>query len=756
MHQPLATTSHPDLAGNSTPLRDHWRILTLCALSAVMTALYVYGRPYILYNDGDPLAYFRKAWWFIGHAGGVDVPSRGPGYPIWLILTGAAPLNVWWGLVVSHIAMAFAAPALVYGILSPISRNAGFAAGLLFILFAISYQHMSWVMTEELFLFMELLSLLLISWYLCGAWTTVPKAGPRRIDAVMYRARLFVRTPYAIALTLAYTTMVKPAGGLFFWIFLVVCLLFRIGSWKRSVGPAILYAAIMAGWGTFDYLYSPVRFSPLGMPQDQAQRNFADVYYGQGAIAVRGWAPTRARNSATNDPIEAERGPASPDPEAQRATSSATIKADRGPASQRLYQAVVDYIDSQQRAGKWNTVDSEAAYQLYGRYSREALVELIFARPNPFYFQLVMAAAAATGEVRLLREVAREHGNAGVMAYANYLLRNPTVPFLGPPNPYVGFMFFMKFYRHQHFREGGHGGARDIFGPSTKTNLYTEAAGPASKDFAQAVRFFVACFPEEYLGLPPELIREFGSKEGLVKYVIEHPYSAKHSGAVMGWIFQWFMILFGEERAGRVMGAAAIETIKTQPATWGFLVGDYLSATAFGPIAGHFNALDMLTRLKAIFVKARDLDEVLLSETIASGRVNNLPPAMGSWIGEVGNRTTVQANLNSTQTILYGVFKLLKPVFFLLMMLFVFPLLMVSRGRQLVLFLTMCFYASAAAWLVVMIMPGSDPRHEDVFAFMPLLVSVLGFASLPQFIRLIRRNSAVEYPEKRFEPGHPA
>ena len=93
MHQPLATTSHPDLASNSTALGVHWRILTLCALSAVMTALYVYGRPYILYNDGDPLTYFRKAWWFIRHAGGMDVPSRGPSYPIWLILTGAAPFN---------------------------------------------------------------------------------------------------------------------------------------------------------------------------------------------------------------------------------------------------------------------------------------------------------------------------------------------------------------------------------------------------------------------------------------------------------------------------------------------------------------------------------------------------------------------------------------------------------------------------------------------------------------------------------------
>jgi hypothetical protein len=80
-------------------------------------------------------------------------------------LTGAASLDTWWGLVASHIAMAIAAPVLVYGILTPISRNAAFVAGLLFIGFGISYVHMSWVMTEELFLFAELLAFFLISRY---------------------------------------------------------------------------------------------------------------------------------------------------------------------------------------------------------------------------------------------------------------------------------------------------------------------------------------------------------------------------------------------------------------------------------------------------------------------------------------------------------------------------------------------------------------------------------------------------------------
>src|SRR5258708_1034637 len=79
-----------------------WGPLTILGLSIAVTALYLYGRPYILYNDGDPVTYFLKGWWLVG-VGGTDVPSRGPGYPLWLLLTGAASLGTWWGLVLSHI-----------------------------------------------------------------------------------------------------------------------------------------------------------------------------------------------------------------------------------------------------------------------------------------------------------------------------------------------------------------------------------------------------------------------------------------------------------------------------------------------------------------------------------------------------------------------------------------------------------------------------------------------------------------------------
>lgn len=135
------------------------RALILLALSIGATAMYALAKPVILYNDSDPLTYLRKAWLFIGHEGGADVPSRGPGYPLWLVVTGAAPFDWWWGLVASHLAMAIAAPLVVYATLRRWSPNAAFVSACLLMLSGLPWAHMHWVMTEQLFLFVELVAL---------------------------------------------------------------------------------------------------------------------------------------------------------------------------------------------------------------------------------------------------------------------------------------------------------------------------------------------------------------------------------------------------------------------------------------------------------------------------------------------------------------------------------------------------------------------------------------------------------------------
>jgi hypothetical protein len=63
--------------------------------------------------------------------------------------------------------------------------------------------------------------------------------------------------------------------------------------------------------------------------------------------------------------------------------------------------------------------------------------------------------------------------------------------------------------------------------------------------------------------------------------------------------------------------------------------------------------------------------------------------------------------------------------------------LVVARiGGALVVFLVACFFVSAAAWSVVLSSPGGDMRHEDIYAFIPILVGMLGITSLPRLFRL--------------------
>ena len=734
MHAPASKLNHVDLF--SAMVMRHRRPLILLCLSAALVTLYLIGRPYILYNDSDPLTYFRKAWWYIGHAGGMDVPSRGPGYPIWLILTGAASFDFWWGLMSSQVLMAVAVPVLVYAILAPISRNAGFVAGLLFMVFGISYQHMNWVMVEELFLFVELLSFLLISLYLCQAWGPLPPkpaADADRWARASYGFQAWLRTLYSITLLLAYATLIKPSASPFFWLLIFVCVVFRVEHWKRYVRPVLLYMAIMTAWGSFGYFKSPVGFSPLGMPLSLAQRNFAEVYYGHAFGAVNGWTLVE-----TPDQSQEKTG----QPPTARAAAP-TIRPEDGPASQKLYQAVAALVASNRESGKWNINNLDSVHQLYGRYpDNDELTKVMFLRPNPTYFQTVVQAAASAGGDRLLRSVAGEHYNSGVLAYLHYLWRHPTLPLKGPPNSYVGFMFFMKLDRFQNFHSAHHYGFRDVLVPQTVGNLINPNNGPASKAFAKSIRFFVNTYPQ-FIGLGPDVIRDLGGKDGLIKFVLDHPYSAKYSGAFMGWVYQWLSLLYGEEESGSLMAQAAMEAVLHKRAASTLVIADFVQAAlfsgkqTFGQTTGYLNLLyGMARHFGQTFASVNKYEEDVLKRTVQSGRANHLPAELTNQVGHFGERSALSTYLNTTLLLQYGAFVWLKPLLVTFMVIFALPLILTSVGGQLVAFLVLTYFVSAAAWTVVMIPPGGDPRHEDVFAFIPLLVTALGFASLPQFIRL--------------------
>jgi hypothetical protein len=701
---------------------DYWRPIALLIISATLALFYLIGRPYILYNDSDPLTYFTKAWWLLGRPIGMDIPWRGPGYPLWLIITGAASIDTWWVLISSQVAMAIAAPVLVYGMLSPMSRNAAFAAGLLFIIFAVPYHHMNWVMVEELFLFVELLAFLLIQRYLCGSWAILPP--PHDCDLQMrltYWLRTWVSTPYPIAILLLYDTLIKPAAAPFFWIFIGTCLVFRVEPWRRYVGPVVLYAAIMTAWGVYCYYYSPVRFPTLAAVATKAERTFADAYF-------------RDFSGALGEGFPA-------------------IRPDDGPASQQLYNTTAKAIAAAKARGQWNVSGPITTEQLFGRFSNDGLLQEIFARPNPLYFNFVVQAAAANGDEEILNEVAREHGTAGVPGLIRFLINHPLTPLIGTGNSYVGFMFISKYYSYRDYRADNKFGMRDLFVSSWQENLIDPEAGKATKVFVDSIRYFISTFPE-FIDIGNQVLEEFGGRDRFIDYVITDPYHTKYAGSLMAWIFQWLAMLHGEEKMGAIMARAATEITMHNSSALKILFGDLLGAMCYGRFASslHFLArppvwvsIDSLFHPKNYLATLRKGLEPWLRSVVESGRNNDeLPEGLKQGVGDYGGpRSEMAQNISAILEIQYGAFQVAKPIKFALMLMFSIALIVLGPGGRFVAFLVVCFFVSAAAaGAIVFIMPFGDPRHEDVYAFIPLLISVLGVAQLPKFFKAAVQNSA--------------
>jgi hypothetical protein len=279
---------------------------------------------------------------------------------------------------------------------------------------------------------------------------------------------------------------------------------------------------------------------------------------------------------------------------------------------------------------------------------------------------------------------------------------------------------------------------RDLFIKTLRDNLVNEQYGPASRAFVDSIKFFMASYPQ-YLGIGHDYVADFGSKENFIKYILENPYHhPKYTGSMMGWIFQWLMLLYGEEPASDLMAKTAIEIVQNHRSAPDILVGDYLAAMAHSGDT-YFSFGGVLRDFDQNVKQIMPITESWLIGTIDSGRVNHLPESMKGAVGHVRPRSELSKFLNTLQDIQYGAFKWVKPFLFVAMLAFALPLMLISNGGRLVMFLLLCFFVSAAAWVTAMIMPGSDPRHEDVYAFIPLLIATLGVAYVPRFTRIAGR-----------------
>jgi hypothetical protein len=648
--------------------RPAWLLL----ISAVMTGFYMLGKPYIMYDDSDPFSYVIEAWSIVGRSGGLDMPFRGPGYSIWMILTGMATLDFWSLLIGSQILMAVVIPILIYEIVAPVSRNGAFVAGLLFISFGAAYNHMMWVMSEQVFLFAQFLAFALISRYLF----------------------LNRSTPllYGIVVLLAYDTMIRPAAALYFWIFLAVCLMFRVGSWRQYLTPAALYLAIMVAWSGYDYYNGSGLFPGTNVPATQSQRYFAEAYYGR----------TRFHVSMETDPDITPRS---------------------GPASAKLHTLLVKRV----AAGDGpNFDDAETRRELVGKYSSaEELVQAMFARPNQIYFNFITSAAGDD----LLYEVARENGHTGLRGLGRYFVTYPQAAIMGAPQSYVGRLFWANFYRYTEMKESGF-----FFIGSLDRNLIREENGPASKEYVRTLLYFLDTFPEIALHDPNKYLEIFGSKEKLKAYVQDPtPWQLPNGNSVLGMIegsvFIWLSYYYGEAKTDRLLRSVALETIAAHPNSVLLFLDNFLRVT----IMRHF-VMDYGGKTFASFSNLWAFVKRGVWN-VKDMRSSVLPPSLAEQLTVT---TTHSNNFNTTLFIqYYFLWRLLKIVFVTTMLLVIVPLVINPRTAPLAAFLFLAYLYNALA-ISIVIGNFDLPRWEDIFIFFPVLLTVMGACVIAPLVRSFR------------------
>lgn len=655
----------------------HWRICALVGLSALLAGICLVGRPYILYDDSDPLTYIRKAWWLLGREGGYNHAFRGPGYPLFLIVTGMASLDTWWVLLPAQVLMAIVMPLFIYGIIAPVSRNGGFVAALLFMSYGAIYNHMNWIMSEELFLFVQFLGFFLASRYLFRL------GGPRLL--------------YGIALCFAYAVMVRPAASFYFAIFLATCLLWRVDNWRRYVGPFCVYAAIMMTWSIYDYYHGVAGYPTGFLPTTQAQRYFADLYYGKDYNLTIRFEPD--------------------------------ITPESGPASRKVYEEVARHVA--ETRGHHVTPDPATARVLFDRFDDAALLKEMFSRPNDVYFAFIVEATQApgVGGDSLLYQVAREHGHTGVLALARYLIAHPLIPIVGAPQTYTARLFMANFYRYSEMDA-----SRYFFIGTLNHNLLAEDSGPASREFFQTLDRVVDMYPQTTFGDSNGYAEIFGSEERFRAYMRDPkaytlPDGRSVLGMIEGSVYIWLTRYYGEEKTDRLMRQVAFETLRRHPAA-GFLF---------------FDNFLRVTIMRDFFVDYGD---------------DNLSSAAGAWDyarpwKTKDNRSTVlpeslarhlivatdhDNNISTAFWFQYNyLWRLFKAPAFFCMTLVIIPLMLGRRTAAPACFLILVYFYNVAA-LAIVIGSFDLPRWEDVGVFIPVIISVMGVCAIASRVRAMRES----------------
>jgi hypothetical protein len=429
--------------------------------------------------------------------------ARPPGYPLLMVATGVTRFHTFRGLEIAQAAMALAIPFLVYFTLLPLGRKVAFPTAVVAIALPMTWVYSAMLMTEQVSMFLQLLFVFLASRHFAR----------ERPPAFLWAATL---TAFAM-------TLVRPASGLVFWVFLPIALLVPPRRVRQPLLAAGLYCSLLVAWSGADWLFTghcgnlP---SGVQLSASLVEQPFAETYFSTWSASFRDYRHPR--------PL---------------------VVPERGPASRALYECLAAILRGKPAA--WLARPPFARFGAFGG-NPDALLRELFLRPGADYFNFIFEEVTARLGPKaandLFAALPREYGRGGLRGLAANLS-------LGVPSNLGGACLFW-----QASVAGRHHGAYD---PDRPFRLVRPENGPATRQLFTALEGFGAASGRY--------------DAGAARRLVEDP--AKGDYDVI-----WYATLqqYGAAASDRLLRDVALEAFRAYPRST-LLFWDNLLMLAAGP-----------------------------------------------------------------------------------------------------------------------------------------------------------------------------
>jgi hypothetical protein len=414
----------------------------------------------------DSLQYYQLGLWLSGQEPpDFNFPHyRAPGYPMLLVTTGVTWLGTFTGLLAAQAAMAVAMPMLVYRSMRLIAPRVAFITGLLALLSLVPFVYSKVVMTEQLYIFLQLLLIYLFVRYL---------ACPRPHDV------------YLLALCALALLLTRPSANVLFLLAIGLAFLVKPRQYRHQLAALALVLVCVAGWSAVRSLwaYPDLRGTAL---ERLGQLMLYDVYLS---------------GSGEGEPI---------------------LRADYGPASEAVVRSVRAFAHEHPQA--WAAQKPERDFGAY-RGDPEEFATAVLTQPKRAYFAVVPLAVqtvygtaqghGAEAAQRLLMQAALETMRARPplgLAFLWKRLAGSTTSVTGQT------IFFNAYVSGQYY---GGGSLYDGRQPMVKATN-----GPATQELIATVAEYLELYPETWQArLPFEM---FGQYRGIPDVLLERILTLPH------------------------------------------------------------------------------------------------------------------------------------------------------------------------------------------------------------------------------------